>query len=388
MSNNGTNLALNSLRTLAALAVVVSHVRALFFVDFGGSTDQSLLAQLFYLGTSWGHQAVIIFFVLSGYWVGGSVIRNISRSTFSWRTYGVARLSRLWLVLVPAIALTQLADRLGNHLFPGSSIYAGSAAFHGVIPSDGPTAHLGALETLGNIFFLQSIRVETLGSNSPLWSLAYEFWYYLLFPALLVAIVPSTTRRRVVALALFVVGVLIAGPAVLASFPFWLLGAGVAWQRTNLLNLTSRLTPALFTAGRVVAAFVLVACLCLVSFVELNEIASGLVIAVPATILIVLLLGDVTSGPAVQTLRPFSWAADWSYSLYAVHVPVLAFAFAAIVGGDLERLELSASSMAIFVAITTGVCAIGFLFSLVTERRTDAVRALLSPSRASFLNKN
>jgi len=38
-----------------------------------------------------------------------------------------------------------------------------------------------------NVFFLQTITVPVYGSNSPLWSLANEFWYYLLFPLLLLA---------------------------------------------------------------------------------------------------------------------------------------------------------------------------------------------------------
>jgi peptidoglycan/LPS O-acetylase OafA/YrhL len=40
---------------------------------------------------------------------------------------------------------------------------------------------------LGNLFFLQSIVSPVFGSNTPLWSLSYEFWYYILFPVLILA---------------------------------------------------------------------------------------------------------------------------------------------------------------------------------------------------------
>jgi peptidoglycan/LPS O-acetylase OafA/YrhL len=50
-----------------ALLVVISHARVLFFEDFTTAT-RSMGVYLFYLATSLGHQAVIVFFTLSGYW--------------------------------------------------------------------------------------------------------------------------------------------------------------------------------------------------------------------------------------------------------------------------------------------------------------------------------
>jgi peptidoglycan/LPS O-acetylase OafA/YrhL len=41
-----------------------------------------------------------------------------------------------------------------------------------------------------NAFFLQTIAGPTFGSNGPLWSLAYEWWYYVLFPLVLAALWP------------------------------------------------------------------------------------------------------------------------------------------------------------------------------------------------------
>jgi peptidoglycan/LPS O-acetylase OafA/YrhL len=44
--------------------------------------------------------------------------------------------------------------------------------------------HLGPEVLLGNLVFLQAILVPTWGSNGPLWSLAFEFWFYIWFPTL------------------------------------------------------------------------------------------------------------------------------------------------------------------------------------------------------------
>lgn len=40
----------------------------------------------------------------------------------------------------------------------------------------------------GNLFMLQDVLTPTRGSNGPLWSLSYEWWYYCLFAFALAAI--------------------------------------------------------------------------------------------------------------------------------------------------------------------------------------------------------
>ena len=55
-----------------------------------------------------GHTAVIIFFVLSGYLVGKHVYLAFNTGRWSWREYAIKRLSRLWIVLIPALILTAI----------------------------------------------------------------------------------------------------------------------------------------------------------------------------------------------------------------------------------------------------------------------------------------
>src|SRR5690349_12335860 len=77
---------LDLVRALAAFFVVLDHAPTLF--------DLPWIPR-------WGHQAVIVFFVLSGY-----VISNVAdtRETDA-RRFLIARLARLWSVLVPAAIL-------------------------------------------------------------------------------------------------------------------------------------------------------------------------------------------------------------------------------------------------------------------------------------------
>lgn len=67
---------LDALRGIAAVGVCLNHVRDIFFRDYSQLSHHNPLLALAYLATGLGHQWVIIFFVLSGYLVGGSALRS------------------------------------------------------------------------------------------------------------------------------------------------------------------------------------------------------------------------------------------------------------------------------------------------------------------------
>jgi len=59
------------LRGTSAVVVLTGHVRALTFVIFSGATQAvDIWGKAFYFLTGFSHQAVIIFFVLSGFYSG------------------------------------------------------------------------------------------------------------------------------------------------------------------------------------------------------------------------------------------------------------------------------------------------------------------------------
>lgn len=74
---------LNLTRWVAAWFVVAEHLRALVFADFGVANASSLWLP-FYLLTGFGHEAVMIFFVISGYLVGGKVWDKYRQGRFRW----------------------------------------------------------------------------------------------------------------------------------------------------------------------------------------------------------------------------------------------------------------------------------------------------------------
>lgn len=180
---------LDLIRGVSALAVLFAHARGFIFVDFAEVVEGSVLTKAFYFATGVHHQAVMVFFVLSGYFVGGSVIEGFRKQRFLVSRYCLARISRLWVALIPALFLTMVLDAIGRGINPEA--YLGG--FRDIFmsgPEPNSVSGFSATAFLGNLAFLQTVEVPVFGSNGPLWSLANEFWYYVLFPLLAYACVP------------------------------------------------------------------------------------------------------------------------------------------------------------------------------------------------------
>jgi peptidoglycan/LPS O-acetylase OafA/YrhL len=190
--NKNLSIYLDLIRLLAALTVAIGHV-VLF-------TPHSYLWHFWILG----HEAVIVFFVLSGFVIAYSA-ETKDRDLAS---YAISRFSRLYSVLLPCLIISPLIYFLCRHLDPG--LYTGRGAE--------PTSLKTILETA---FFLNQTWFENpvYFANFPIWSLGYEFWYYVIFGAAF--FLRGWTRAAAVALCC-----LIAGPKVLLLLPIWLMGVG------------------------------------------------------------------------------------------------------------------------------------------------------------------
>jgi peptidoglycan/LPS O-acetylase OafA/YrhL len=248
---------LDWIRGLAAAAVMLSHVRGLFFVDYPALPRRSPALAALYGLTALGHQAVMVFFVLSGFFISTSVVSALRERRWSWAAYLINRVSRLELVLFPALLLGALWDQIGLRLSSGFALYH-SGLYKFYEPSVALRSTVSGF--FGNLFFLQSIRFQVFGSNGPLWSLSYEFWYYLLFPALVLAIFSrGSALGRVASFLLAVAVAAFIGPQICFYFLIWLAGAAVALSpRVAALRKPSLFWPgALFTCGLFAATLAL-----------------------------------------------------------------------------------------------------------------------------------
>jgi peptidoglycan/LPS O-acetylase OafA/YrhL len=183
------SLYLDGFRGLAALAVFFSH-----------STDPGITGGFLSRLGSFGDDAVMAFFVLSGYVIAFSAERK--HRTLG--DYALARLSRLWSVVLPALILTGVIDFLVRHWMDFRGLYSGD---------DAPYTYALSGLFANQIWFLSVFP----GSNSPFWSLSFEAFYYVFFAA--VHYLQGRTRWLAAALILAV-----AGPKIVVLLPLWLLG--------------------------------------------------------------------------------------------------------------------------------------------------------------------
>ena len=62
---------LNFASLFSALLVFLHHFRNHLFESYDLVENKTILVKIFYFFTLFGHEAVIIFFILSGFFVGG-----------------------------------------------------------------------------------------------------------------------------------------------------------------------------------------------------------------------------------------------------------------------------------------------------------------------------
>ena len=200
--------ALDILRSLAAFLVVINHLGEVLFL-FDGDLDLfNLFAfQALYLG----HHSVMILFVVSGFLIGRAAFQSVSRGGQRIFDYGIDRLTRIYVVLIPALIIGFVSDQILLNVYAGTEF-------------DYVRERISVLSFLGNILGLQTIVVPTFGSNGPLWSLACELWYYFLFPAFLIALFGKSLRGRLIGLVGFLAALSIVSGDILHYAIIWCLG--------------------------------------------------------------------------------------------------------------------------------------------------------------------
>src|SRR5262249_22260548 len=153
--------------------------RALFFVHLEEANIPLNVGRVVYFVTGLGHEAVMVFFALSGLLISNNVVSRMQTGQWSWGEYATRRVARIYTVLVPALVLTLVVDTLGMKLF-GTATYNTHPSNLTILNAN-VSERLNLVTFLGNAANLQGFACEPLGSNGPLWSLSYEFWYYFIF---------------------------------------------------------------------------------------------------------------------------------------------------------------------------------------------------------------
>lgn len=167
--NNSPNdkrlLLLDSLRGIAAIIVLYHHVfkinNSFFIVHCSG-----IFYAVLNFVSGLNQEAVIFFFILSGFCIGLSLKNKDLNTSETVNEYVYRRLKRLLPLHVLALLLTFLCGVLMNKQY---------------------LEDYSLKNFIGNLFFLQtsdsidSSWFTPYGFNGPLWSLAFEFFFYWFF---------------------------------------------------------------------------------------------------------------------------------------------------------------------------------------------------------------
>jgi peptidoglycan/LPS O-acetylase OafA/YrhL len=349
-------------RGLAALIVVAAHVRAQTLPGLRSLPDPTLWYQAIAFFTGFAHQAVVVFFLVSGWLVGGSLLNKLNQANAIF-IYCIDRITRLWMVLIPSFLVTLLFGALSGSV--------DLTKFDHAIGNEYSTRTF-----VGNLFGLQDLQVPRFGGNFALWSLAFEMWYYVLFPLVLMAfLAPRKTTRVISAI----------GALILASqlsmliwlyFSVWTLGVLFSRIRIELDNFSLFLLLAIFATVAVYFR--------LTGEVDMFKNASFLQDLLYSFLFLVLLSSQQrkvnTNSPGVRLLKTVGefWA-KFSFTLYVIHVPLLMQIkywmrnFFAIHSLSPEK----PSHLAIYFAIVSVIVLFSYVFYLLFEAHTPKVRRFL-----------
>ncbi|HZR35834.1 MAG TPA: acyltransferase [Nevskia sp.] len=342
-----TSLRLDLMRWIAAGMVFVCHYS---FLGYTGQPETALME----MSRPWGLLGVAVFFVLSGY-----VIAYVAEAKHpDFRDYLRARLARLYSVYIPAMIITLLLDLAGRAC--AASLYAGYPG----IKFDTTVA-----KSIIFLIFFQENSLLSLRwmSNGPMWSLAYEFWYYIIFG---VAYYFKSRLRAVMLPAVL----LLAGWKILILMPIWLSGVLLYRfrQRFSGMSARSRLGLGLASATIIIS----LATPSVFQWIEpwvsvgFRRMPPGFhawflfyYLALPALFGLVASCIGEGSYRRNGVTRLIRWAAGFSFSLYLLHVPLIIFFRALGVYDTGSLLQVLLFSVVILAVI--------FGISLFTEKRKD-----------------
>lgn len=354
-------------RWLSALLVVTGHLRSLLFVEYSNLKESSIFIKFFYFITGLGHEAVVIFFVLSGFLVGGGVIKKINN--FKFCKYLFDRSTRIYIVFIPSLIVGFFYDHLGISLFNTIGLYNGSHEFSLNLMNYIPENRLDIKTFLGNTLMLQKIALSTFGSNSPLWSLAYEFWYYITFPILLFAFKAGTHHIKSIAIVflLLVSAIFFLPTSMTVGFLIWLLGASLAINTKSIFPIS--VTIIFFFLAITISRFKLI------NIPFITDFFIGVFFS--------LILKNIQTKNRFLSGRKFSCInkklAAFTFSLYVTHFPLMLLITSA--SASLFNVQImqnpSPDRFLFFLLVLLILYLHAYIFSKITEHNTDKVRAFL-----------
>ncbi len=304
---------LDGLRGIAALYVLVHHARLLltqpYYQGFLKNPEQyniidKFLVYFFSL-FKFGHEAVILFFVLSGFVIHLNQARTLAQpqsTKFSLKNYLFKRIVRIYPTLITSFVLIVILDFCYFFIHSGnwdviSQKYSVATFFY-------------------DFFLVPDSPIW--GHNFPVWSLKHEWFFYLLYPLLFLV------NKKNVFLGLFLPVLLYSLYIGGLKMPF--IGAAcytllIWWLGSILADIYCQRIHIPIQWG---AALVPISLVVIFIFKSISTPFYDLLLGLLFTGVLAMILTNKFSALS-RFLSKFSIIGTFSYSLYLLHFPILSF---------------------------------------------------------------
>lgn len=344
-------LFLDGIRGLAALYVVLHHAYLEIVQPLPPGFPNRVLFERLLAPLRYGHHAVAVFIVLSGYCLMLPIVRSGSLPG-GFPGYVRRRVRRILPAYFAALALCLAVIRL----VPAMQVRSG-LRWDVALPIT-----KGAV--VSHLLLLHNLRPQwNFGIDPPMWSVATEWQIYFALPLLLLPIWRRFGNGATVAVALGLgIGLSRIPTLYMANFPYLgLFAFGMAAaqvrrvSRRNILLLAAAVFAGWCAAVRLPLGTPAQALL-------LSDLCAG---ALAACVIVACAVSDVPQLRRVFTHRSALALGSFSYSLYLVHYPVLSLCHVAALHLHLPPLVFAGWEFA--VGVTTSLAA-AYLFHLAFER--------------------
>jgi peptidoglycan/LPS O-acetylase OafA/YrhL len=387
------------LRGLMALLVVFGHFRNSIFIDYSSVSSPTLPQQAFYAFTSVGDLAVVVFFVISGFLVTRSFLRELSGCSsylVAFRLYFIKRTTRIFIVFIPVMILSMLMFVSG---YVRSDDYIVSASNWGSgVPLQ---SNQGWGSFIFSLFLIPGVAGFTMWYGlAPGWSLINEYWYYLTLPILFCFLfsyckwifgdsIPdlriSKRSNRIFSLVLFPALFFIQYRLnILLDFPLWIVGSILAFYLNRFFSFSD---PSALPSSSDSSFHVLVSLLFIPILIILSD-ASGylpriLVALLTSIVILIPYLVDRWIAPPLISFvviikRPLSFLSHISYSLYLSHWLVIIFLSRLFPGFLSGSVSLGLLSFSGFLSVIAFSLFVAYLVYFLIESHSNRLCAFLA----------
>jgi peptidoglycan/LPS O-acetylase OafA/YrhL len=313
------------------LVVMVGHARWLLWEGYSEGylkhpAQYNFVEKIlvyFFAAFKYGHQSVLFFFVLSGFVIHLKYSKSLQKNPaakFNVGNYLYRRVKRIYPPFLFILLVTYLLDYFGTKF--GYSIYSGQTP--NTLLNNNISLNHSWTNLLGNLLFWRGSTVDIWGTNTPLWSLKYEWWFYMIYPLLFGVNKKSVLISGIVVVSIFIASLFVSFPAaisfiqsVLQYLLFWWFGALLA----DIYTKRSTLSYSYLSAFIIILPFMAVFGERWVS----NTMVSDGIWALGFFGLLNFFFFLQQKGFRLNFMKRLKWLGDCSYTLYIIHFPILVF---------------------------------------------------------------